>query len=369
MSRRMSKSEKYGSRFSADEALVTLLDGVSKFALWGGLIALGISLGFLIMTYTAFASNQPPGSVDQALTNIALLQKLLLAGSVAAIVGTTYMFWGEETLGILQLGVSAVLWFSPMLIPSVFGEASGGVPTQVGATALATIQQGGTVMGLLSLAVLVADIATRVKQRAKEGSKADQLKYGKGQKAEKEIQNVFMGKCWQLPFCRKFVRERCPIYHAKRTCWRERVGCMCEEEVIRNAMENRPIPKDLVAATKYIPINNKLPLEAKKERCRQCVIYNEHQKHKYKLALPVMVLGFAGFYILMREPLLLGTKQMVSGLDKAFSSLTFQEAGSVTTKVTGGTLPFHEVLLVCFMIVGLAYALKAVEYLIFKLKV
>lgn len=367
----MSKPEKYGSRFSADEALVALLDSVSKFALYGGLLAVLIAVGFLASTYGAFSGTQPPGSPEQALSNIALLQKLLIAGGVAAIVGTTYMFWGEETLGIFQLGFSAALWFAPIYLPSMMGGPAGIAPSEVAATALATIQQGGTVMGLLSIAVLVADIATRVRQRAKEGSRADQLKYGKGQKEERDIQNVFMGKCWQLPFCRKFVRERCPIYHARRTCWRERVGCMCEEEVIRNAMENKAIPKDMVAAARYIPVNNKIPLEAKKERCRQCVIFNEHQKHKYKLALPIVVMGFVGMYAMLREPLLAGTRQLLSGLDKVFSSLTYQKEGAVANKMTGGggALPFHEILLVCFLIVALAYSLKAIEYAIFKLKV
>lgn len=365
----MSKREKYGSRFDADEALASILDNVSKFALWGGLAALVISVGFLLMTYSAFTGSQPPGSAEQALNNIALLQKLLLAGGVAAVIGTTYMFWGEETLGFFQLGASAALWFAPIYVPSIMGGSIGGVPDQVGANALATIQQGGTVMGLISLMVLVADIATRIRLRAREGSRADQLKYGKGQKEERDVQNVFMGKCWQLPFCRKFVRERCPIYHARRTCWRERVGCMCEEEVIRNAMENRPIPKDLVAAARYIPQNHKLSAEAKKERCRQCVIFNEHQKHKYKLALPIVVLGYIALYALLREPLLAGTRQMVSGIDRAFSNLTYQQEGGVAQKVTGGALPFHEILLICFLIVALAYTLKALEYAMFKLKV
>lgn len=365
----MSKREKYGSRFDADEALASVLDNVAKFSLWGGLGALVISVGFLVMTYGAFNSNQPPGSAEQALGNIDLLQKLLLAGSVAAIVGTTYMFWGEETLGIFQLGASAALWFAPLYVPGLMGGAVGGVPGEVGANALAAIQQGGTVMGMLSLAVLVADIATRVRLRAQEGSKADQLKYGKGQKEERDVQNVFMGKCWQLPFCRKFVRERCPIYHARRTCWKERVGCMCEEEVIRNAMENRPIPKDMLAAARYIPQNHKLSLEAKKERCRQCVIFNEHQKHKYKLALPIIVVGYVGLYALLREPLLGGTRQLLSGLDRTFSKLTYQAEGTINQRVTGAALPFHEILLVCILIVALAYTLKMLEYAMFKLKV
>lgn len=365
----MSKPERYGKRFDADETLATLLDGGSKIAMWGGLIALGIGVFFLVMTYSAFNQATPPAQVDQAMSNIAILSKLVLVGAICAIVGSTYIFWGEETIGAFQLMVSAALWFAPLYLPNIFGGAIGNSPSMVGANALAAIQLGGTVMGGLSIAVLVATIAQRVRERAQQGARADQLKYGKGLKEEKEIRNVFMGKCWQLPFCRKFVREKCPIYHARRTCWRERVGCMCEEEVIRNAMENKAIPKDLVAAAKYIPQNHKLTPEMKKERCRQCVIYNEHQKHKYKLCLPITIVGFIGMYIVFRGPLLAATSGIVGNLDRIFANLTYSQGGNVTKKIENSTLPFNEILLVCALIVALTYALKVLEHLIFKAKI
>lgn len=365
----MSKPEKYGKRIDVDDALATLLDNGSKIALWGGLIALLIGVGFLLATFSAFAQSTPPASVDQALSNIGLLQKLVIIGAICSIVGSTYIFWGEETIGVFQLGISAALWFSPLYVPGMLGGGYSSSPTQVGATALAAIQLGGTIMGGLSIAVLVATIATRIKERSQQGARADQLKYGKGLKEEKEIQNVFMGKCWQLPFCRKFVREKCPIYHSRRTCWRERVGCMCEEQVIRDAMENKAIPKDIVAAAKFIPVNNKLTLDMKKERCRQCVIYNEHQKHKYKLSLPLVLLGFVGIYILLRAPLLAATGGIVSNLDRIFANLTYTKGGAVAQKIENSTIPFNEILLVCIMIVVMTYALKVLEHLIFKLKI
>lgn len=363
--------QQYGKHFDVEDTFGGILDGAAKLALWGGLLCLAIGVGFLLVTYSAFGGTQPPTNTAQALSNIGILQKLVLVGGIAAVVGTSYAFWGEETLGVFQLAASAALFFAPFYVPSLLGGGYGGSPHQVAATALAAIQLGGTVMGGLSLIVLVIDIANRVRQRAKEGARADQLKYGKGLKEEKEINNVFMGRCWQLPFCRKFVREKCPIYHARRTCWRERVGCMCEEEVIRNAMENKAIPKDMVAAARYIPVNNKIPLEAKKERCRQCVIYNEHQKHKYKLVLPIVVLGFGGMYALLRQPLIAATNGMVGNLDTIFKNLTFKNDGKpgVASKLVDSPLPFAEILLVCILIVVLAYVLKLLEYMIFKLKI
>ncbi|MFX8664601.1 hypothetical protein ABTM59_19190, partial [Acinetobacter baumannii] len=67
---------------------------------------------------------------------------------------------------------------------------------------------------------------------------------------------------------------------------------MCEEQVIQDAMAGKIIPKDMVKAAAMIPRNNKLTMAQKMQRCRQCVIFNERQKHKYNAALPVTALTF-----------------------------------------------------------------------------
>jgi hypothetical protein len=248
-------------------------------------------------------------------------------------------------------------------LPSLISGGGGG-NAEVNAASYSALQNGGLGLGAISLGVLVVDIFIRVRERAKTGAKADQLRYGKGIKEEDDRPNVFMGKCWQLPFCRKFVRERCPIYHAKVACWRERVGCMCEEEVIRNAMDNKPVPKDTLMAAKYIPRNNKLTDAQKADRCRQCVIYNEHQKHKYKLALPVVLLAFVGGYVLLRTPMLEATGAVVDQFNRIFGMATLRDPSQFAVPMA-----FQEVLLLSLVIVLLTYALKLLEYLIFKIKV
>jgi hypothetical protein len=174
-----------------------------------------------------------------------------------------------------------------------------------------------------------------------------------------------MGKCWQLPFCRKFVREKCPIYHAKTACWKELVGCMCEESVIRNAMENKPIPKDALLAAKMIPRNNKLTEAQKKERCRNCVIYNEHQRHKYKLYMPSVVLTFLAIYALFHGPLIAAVNGLVSSVNRVVHRVALDTSG----KPFQAPAFFTETLLAVFFIIGLTYAMKTLEYLIFRARV
>ncbi len=189
------------------------------------------------------------------------------------------------------------------------------------------------------------------------------MKYGKGVKEEPDKQNVFMGKCWQLPYCRKFVRERCPIYHARRTCWRELVGCMCEEDVIRGAMENRVISKDALSAANAIPRNNKLTIIQKRERCKTCVIYNEHQRHKYKAAVPGILCGAGFIYIIAHGPLISLTGGLIVQMGRLVGKLTYDKLGTDTSPY------FAEGLLVVLFIFGISYAMKLLEYLIFTLKV
>ncbi|MFY9233811.1 MAG: hypothetical protein WAO58_05045 [Fimbriimonadaceae bacterium] len=349
----------YQENRGVEDAFRGVLDSISRTLFWGGIGGTILGIGLLLYAFITFSRGE--AAPAQALANVDIFSKIEVAGLIALLLATTWMWWGEETLGILQLGFGAALYFAPLFVPNIFG----GVENEVTKRALEALQLGGQVFGGLAVIVLAADILTRVRQRSLQGSKADQLRYGKGVKEERDIQNVFLGKCWQLPFCRKFVRERCPIYHSRRTCWRERVGCMCEEEVIRGAMENKPIPKDMVMAVKYIPYNNRISANQKAERCRQCVIYNEHQKHKYRLMLPVSIAAFAGVYIMFRDPLLDATATMIRNLDKIVAGATWRQGDTAFVR----TGIFEEILLGAFVIVAFAYAMKLLEFLIFKLKV
>lgn len=352
-----------GSDRGLAEAFHDFLTGAARLLFYLGML-LGFGAAIFCIYYAmTFTGAGAPGSEAQAISNIELFSKVIISGMMAAGVGAAYLFWGEELLSAILLIVSGLLYFSPLILTGVAGVSA---DTEVAQKALGTVQTGGTVLGLIAIIVLVFDIANRVRQRSQQGSKADQLKYGKGVKEESDRQNVFMGKCWQLPYCRKFVRDKCPIYHAKRTCWKEQVGCMCEEAVIRDAMENKIIPKDEVAAAAAIPRNNKLTSQQKFDRCKQCVIYNEHQKHKYKALLPTIIIGFIAFYAVFRLPLLSATAGMVNGMSRIVGKLTFNPGATSATKDVAA--PFQELLLVCLMIILLTYTLKVLEHAIFKLK-
>lgn len=354
-----------GNRTSTQlsETFQNVLDGAAKLVAGLGGLATLVGAGFLAFITFRLSGSASDFKPQDAANTIEVLQKVLSIGVIALSIGSTYLFWGSEFLAVGQLVLAAALFFAPIYLPMVTGVASGAGAEQAG-KAMGAMQTAGMLLGLVGIGVLVFDLVGRVNKRVKQGTKADHLKFGKGVKEEAGHQNVFMGKCWQLPFCRKFVREKCPIYHAKTACWKELVGCMCEEQVIRNAMENKPIPKDALLAQKMIPRNARLTEVQKKERCRNCIIYNEHLRHKYKLYMPLTVGSFVLVYGAFHGPLFDATNGLVAKVNKVV------QIGSLgAAKDFKPPTFFTETLLAVFFIIGLTYAMKTLEFMLFRARV
>lgn len=348
------------------DAVIGFIDSGAKFCFYAGLIGLIVSLSMLI--YTAVAGGTSPDHLEQAKANINLFKQIGMFAGLLGGLGASWLFWGEETLGAALLIVGGGLYFGPQWMPIVLATNN----NEVSNAAIAAVGESSVPLAIIGLLGISIDLFTRVKLRMNEGAKADQLKYGKGLREEKDTRNVFLGKCWQLPYCRKFVRERCPIYHARRTCWQERVGCMCEESVIQNAMEGKVIPSDVVAASKFIPRNSKYTPQQKAERCRQCVIYNEHQKHKYQISIPAMVGVLIAFFFAVKNPLTGLIDQFLINTERLTNRATFaggSQGAEKATSAAAGVIPYAEIVLVCMFLILFAYCIRVLEYLIFKLKI
>lgn len=352
-----------------EDLVHNLLNGVGKFLSVAGGLAVLIGIGFLLFYFQRFTQ---PADATVKIADIQNLVKLfgdcLLYGGIVMAIGLFMQWWEEEVLGPLILIFGAALFFTPTYFPMMFPGAAPNttIPTDI----LARLQQGGAAIGLLGLVAIAGDVVSRVNNRIRYGSKADALKYGKGIKEEDDVAKVFLGKCWQMPYCRKFVREKCPIFHARRTCWKERVGCMCEETVIANAMMGTAIPRDVVAAAKFIPYNTRLAPAAKAERCRNCIIYNERQRQKYKVVLPMVLITVVGVYVLFRDPLKGFVLNVAEGADRFLGTAAMAggKTGALDRMSDGGFVILQEVLVAGFMLMALAYLLKLAEYVVFKLK-
>jgi hypothetical protein len=144
---------------------------------------------------------------------------------------------------------------------------------------------------------------------------------------------------------------------------------MCEESVILDALQGKVIPKDAVAAAKYIPQNTRLSPEQKAERCRNCVIYNEHQRQKYQLLLPMAIALTAGAYLVFHPTLIKVTHRALADIDSAVSRLAFTTAEGGKELMTSTPGFIEEVMLILVMLFFLAQMVRCIEFAVFKLKI
>ena len=87
----------------------------------------------------------------------------------------------------------------------------------------------------------------------------------------------FYAKCWQMPYCRDFVRSICPAYEARKPCWQLKRGCYCDEKTIIARHEDPREGEEFAKSLQYRADNSlKRDLIAAQQRqlCRNCVIYN-----------------------------------------------------------------------------------------------
>ena len=353
--------QKEQADFSPD-SLGELPMTIARYALYGGITVFALCVIAVIFLMNVASSD--PAKAAQVATNMGMFEKGLILGPILIALGSAWLFWEEEMMVGLNIGIALLIFFAPMWLPLVLSNAqpeSSNVGVKKGYESLAI---GGQIFVGFATAILIGDIITRVRKRMVYGTKAALLKYGTNIKEESDRKNVFMGKCWQLPFCRKFVREKCPIYHANRTCWRELVGCMCEEAVISAAMTGKPVSKEALLNGTAIPRNNKLTDSQKRQRCHNCVIYNEHQKHKYKLAMPLAMIFYGIIFLLFRESLGGWVSGMMMGASKKVEQVT---VGTIKN-VSAGEY-FNQFLTVAIILVAFAYTVKLIEHAIFKLKI
>ncbi len=334
---------------------------------------------------------------------------------IVLIVTSLVLYYDEESLGYVLIVVALLLYYGvPYFVDSQMSgtvqawESAGNVPMLAlyGEARIAAL-----ILIVPGVGLAIYDIVRRILESSR-GDRVDltAMQYGGGTKEiapAGEAPIGAMAACWQLPFCRESIRVRCPIYHLRKRCWRERVGCMCEEVSIRqslahifdqtpktgnldfatgleaapeqvteSAVPTGPKP-DLIRIPEIrkdqvrIPYNRSMPIQAKRERCRNCIIYNEHQRHKYQLLAPLVVLGVPALAFWKLEPLLEQLKAFLRTADRVMANLSFEpgarDIGLASATSSSDIANF--IMIACLVIVATTMVLRWLEYAIFTLKV
>lgn len=314
-----------------------------------------------------------PADQQRFSTNIQIAGQLMMYASILSAISIGYINWMRSEIGFALIGVFVVMCFA---IPAGFDWwASMGIAWESGRPSalmamFQALQNGAYAFLTVGIAIVLRNISTFINVRKVQSRHI--VKHKIGDQAEQVRKDILLGKCWQLPYCVDFIRDRCPIFLNKATCWRHMIGCMCEERVIINAMEvNRHAGYTPVSVIQ-IPKNVVLNTKTKRGRCRTCIIYNHRQHQKYKVLLPItLVTSVTAMYVWYSETYNI----VLNGLyqaDALMSQLAFSASGSKLTPlsdmVAGSQLAVAFLTIVLFVMI-LSWILKLLENAIFEWKI
>ena len=227
-----------------------------------------------------------------------------------------------ESTGLLAFGLGAAGWGLMPLVVSAGVDPYTAENLQALGRSMASAFQtsGGALMVLGFLRVVLGRVI--VLSRGPSTTSAIRLSRAASALAELPEEPVserasIMRNCWELHFCRGSLRAMCPRYLERRSCWKERSGCYCDQGLASRllsgvgAKARVQVAEELAAPQKRTSPRPGAAARARqtsarnrpKPPCGECPIYLEHQKHKYRaislLAYPAgaVIMGLSVQYV------------------------------------------------------------------------
>jgi hypothetical protein len=338
-----------------------------------------IALGYLLVgLYGGFWDHNHMKAMTLALRareqlNVDTAFSVLRDSAIVFILSLLIVAARDETLGYLLVVGAAFFYFGLPAISSQVFSALGYKPSNLTIGLIDGFQSLAWPFFVPGVIWVLIDLIRRFRTAADAAAiqKAN-LKYGANVPKQKgtQVKQKFLGRCWELPYCKDNIRVKCPIFlKRKGPCWRYRTGCMCEEKIVLQAVIHKDWKSQTAEAQAALNGTNAsagLSMAQKVDRCRNCIIYNEHQRQKYKLLVTVAVIGvpvlIVGNFGLMHDAIL-NLLQVVEEFINRFSyndsqRLTLAQDGILTWTLVG-TLG----------LVLLTQVLRFIEYICFKLKI
>lgn len=341
-----------------------------------------VALGYIIYgVYGGYVSAQELD--ERKLSNIVIMGKVLAAAGTVGTLAFALATMGEVAYvvaaGLIGLGL---IFGTDVLILSKLQDQ-----TNPAAIAISTWTRyaGFAICAVAVLRILyhigyTIKMGPQARQRAQQ-EEDDQL----GPKKVKRASGIW-SKCWDLPYCHDTIREVCPAYKERKSCWKIRRGCNCDpmlvESLIRAGAARMGKGQDKVAAQQQQTQDEYLrdalgartgpgprPPDGRTMECAKCPIYGEHQRQKFRIVNPVAIIATLALLV-VTYPI---TKQAYFATVKGLATLAgrFTYSDTIDPERWFNYLNTTTVQIFFFTIATiflLSYILKVVEWALFVKK-
>lgn len=351
-----------------------------QIAIFGFVISLGYILYAIFSGVLSQAANAPAADVAKLAANLRTMGQVLtlcsLVGSLAFLLLTLSELAFAVLLGIIG---GALMLGMPVLVASNLAQAPGSVVAVINEW---TRNAGMAVLAVVGLRIMYEIVeqlrtaGTRRKER-EEREEETGLK-----KTKKSTRPGIWSPCWGLPYCHEAVKEQCPAFKARKSCWRYGSGCNCDpgmiERLIRSGAldtakgASRASSRDKAVQAAYVrsDLQADAPVAVSERTipCSKCPIYLDHQRQKFKIANPIAIIATLVALAVLYVPLKLLYFQVVAAISGIASRFSFHNIDPGTWFKYLETPALQVFFFIIVGLLALAYVLKFVEWAIFEKK-
>lgn len=360
-----------------------LLDTIDTITMWG--LQLGgpvfvISVGYLLWGMFAGSvgnvSSMPSAEQARLWANVQLACKVLTISGFVALASAGARYYTEEVIGyIFLISGASLYWGVPIVLGSAIrvGGTTGAAPTSPIGFAVSQIQLVGLVAVGAAVPFIIADFWYKLRGMRRSAPRGAVVVSKEQQGIPKSRLYIF---CWQMPYCRDYLRKFCKAYEQKKSCWRIKSGCYCDEDLILRVMKKDGADKIAGFDQRFSQAAGKssnLTAAQKRERCRQCFLYTEHQKQKYRLLSPLAFPITVGLMWMYLKPVKTFLSKAIEFTDQFAGRMSFghgQDAlGQQWSQAPATSETVLWIFLICIGLIIVTYVLRAIEYAVFDLQV
>ncbi|GAB4454631.1 MAG: hypothetical protein OHK0029_09480 [Armatimonadaceae bacterium] len=322
----------------------------------------------------------------------------------------------EETTGYIILVAAIVVGFGVQFAYQTFG---GTISSDAMRQAFAAFQNASYIPMAIGGLLVARDVVMRfISALSGKGVDQEELTFGSEAQAErKPIRTSLFARCFEGPYCRESIRVHCPIFQAKRACWKELRGCYCEEDIVMEAARrSQATPLQMAPDAKYNFANAPTPgLSAvgsgqgktnadgsiasgggpmilsissrgmeteedlarptrqvltdaqKRDRCKSCVIYNEHLREKYKILMPVVLIGGIALCVVLAPAMRDALHWGFTGMERLASQIALKSGPG--PQFTRPPSAIEWTLVGAFSLMIVSKMLQTLEWMCFKAKI
>jgi len=180
-----------------------------------------------------------------------------------------------------------------------------------------------------------------------------------------------LAACWELPYCEDYLREQCPNYTDRKSCWRRKSGCHCDSGILTRALglesptgggdpELRSLARDTLVEMTHTQL-----------KCRDCRIFLDHQYRKFRALSPLTPFITAALVFLFSQPIRAGWKAGVEAIAAACNVLSFEDGVQQRTSQLVSDLTSDGMVWGVYIIGGLflmSAVARAIEWVTLELK-